>query len=231
MRMVILGDSMTYERKHLNSFEENYNFLLKNYLKTKGNHDVFLLARAANHCKVQSKKFKILYDVKQFEPHIVIIHLGFPACAPRLFTESEQFYFQSLPFFLRKESLEFLSRHRYYFTKTFPKVYVKLSEFKIYYQKLLNEIKKLGAIPIIINIMKPNAELIHRSWNILENVQKYNKVLCHLSKKNHCTLIDVYSMIDKEPALRWEDGIHLTAEGHKKLTELLIRIIEPKLNT
>ncbi len=113
-RIIILGDSMTYEKSHLNSFEENYNFLLKKYLRTKGHLDVFLLARAANHCKFQSKKLKILYDLKQFiigthinntyfqsiparllydfkqfEPNIITLHLGINDCLPRFLTKEE----------------------------------------------------------------------------------------------------------------------------------------------
>ncbi|MHA1729856.1 MAG: SGNH/GDSL hydrolase family protein [Promethearchaeota archaeon] len=228
-RIIILGDSMTYEKSHLNSFEENYNFFLKKYLRTNGNHDVFLLARAANHCKYQSKKLKILYDLKQFNPDIVIIHLGFPAAAPRLFTESQQFYFQAIPFYLRKSIINFLSQKRYFFTRKFPKVYVPLLEFKYYYQKLLREIKKIGAFPIIINIMKPNQGLIKRSYNIQENIKKYNNILSILSRKNKCPLIDVYKMVEKNPELRWKDGIHLTALGHQQLTRALIKIIDPLL--
>ena len=125
--------------------------------------------------------------------------------------------------------INFLSNHRYFFTRKFPKIYVNLAEFKKNHQKLLNEIYQIGATPIIINIMKPNRWLINRSYDILKNVKKYNKVLLFLSKKNNCPLIDVYSMIESDKSLRWEDGIHLTTKGHEELTKRLIPIINSKL--
>lgn len=227
MRLLILGNSLVIIRPLLNSsFNDIYGFILKRYFKSKGNNDVFIFGKAANHTRIQSREERLIYDLKQFEPDIVILHLGISDCAPRLITESEQFYLQSFPNFIRIKTITFLSKYRYFFTKTFQKVYVKINDFQKYYQKILTEIKKIGAIPIIINISKPNQKLINRSYNILGNVKRYNNVLSNLAKKNNCKLINIYSLIENEPILQKNDGIYLSKSGNKKLAKILIQEIE-----
>jgi len=223
MRIVIVGSSLVYNNPSRNdSYQTVYGFILKEYLKSKGNHDIFIFGRAKNHTRMQRRRDRLFYDLEQFEPDIVIIHLGVVDCAPRLFLEHEQIFLQSLPKFLRLKLIKFLSNHRDYFTRKFKKEYVSINDFEHYFQKILDEIRQIHAIPIIINISKPNQYLINRSYLFLENVIAYNKILLKLARKNHCNIIDVYSLIESQPSYQLADGIHLSKSGNKKLANLLI---------
>ena len=223
MRILIVGSSLVYNRPSQDgSYQQIYGFILKEYFKSKGNHDLFIFGRAKNHTRMQRRRDRLLYDIDQFEPDIVIIHLGIVDCAPRLFLEDEQIFLQSLPKFLRVRLIKFLSNRRYYFTRKFKKVYVNTRDFENYYQKILNNIREIHAIPLIINISKPNQNLINRSYLFLENVIAYNKILLKLARKNQCKIIDVYSIIENQPNHQLSDGIHLSKSGNKKLAKSLI---------
>jgi len=241
MRIVILGDSVIFyivspewlELENLkwkeNFFfsEDIYGFILKRYFKSKGNNEVFVIGYVNNDTRFQTMFGALARDVKQFEPNIVIIQLGICDCAPRLFSQKEKGIILNLPKFIRKKIIKFFSKHRYFFTKRFPKVYVNIYYFRKKYQQILTEIKKIGAYPIIINIAKPSQDLLNISYNYLRNVRSYNAVLSNLAeKKKQCGLIDLYSLIEDDPNMLWKDGIHLTKYGHKKLAEILIKKIE-----
>lgn len=232
MRLIIIGDSLILFRSdRYNSIDETYGFIIKNYFKSKNkDNEVFMImprgGNNTNNTKYQSDSRRMIYDIIQFEPDIVIIHLGIVDCAPRLLTEHENTIIGSLPYYIRKKIIKFLSKNRFFFTKTFQKVYVKIEDFEKNYQKILTLIKKIGAIPIIINITKPNQRLLNRSYKFLERVNNYNNVMLKLSNRNNYNLIDIYSMIENEPILRWKDGIHLSKEGHKRLAEIIIHKIE-----
>ncbi len=227
MKIVIIGSSLVYDKPSRDdSYQSIYGFLLKNYFKSKGDHEVFIIGRAKNHTRMQRRQDRLLYDLEQFEPDIVIIHLGIVDCAPRLFLEEEQIFLQALPKFLRFDLIKFLSNHRYYFTRKFKKEYVKINDFEKYYQKILDKIKEINAIPIIINISKPNQHIINRSYFIIEKIIAHNKILLKLAKKNHCNIIDVYSIIESQKSYQLADGIHLSKSGNKKLANLLITEIK-----
>lgn len=229
MRLIIIGDSLPIYVYHP-SREYLYGFILKKYFESKGNNEVYIIAKPRNNTRIQSRPSRLLYDIKQFEPNIVIIHLGITDCAPRLFSLIESFYLQSLPNFFRRQVIKFLSTHRYFLTKKFPKVYVNLNDFKIFYQKILTKVIGIGGIPIIINIAKPSNNLIKKSFNFLENVKQYNKILSNLAKSNRCQFVDLYSIIENDSQFRWDDGYHLAISGHRRLAEILIHLIELENN-
>ncbi len=231
MRIVIVGSSLVYNRtSQYDSYEPIYGFLLKKYLRSKGTHDVFIFGRAKNHTRMQSRRDRLLYDIEQFEPDIVILHLGIVDCAPRLFLEQEQIYLQSLPNFIRIKLIKFLAKHRYYITKKFKKVYVNIIDFKNYYRQILNKIKEIQAIPIIINISKTNQLIIDKSYFISENIVNYNNVLLKLARRYQCKLVDIYSIIENQPDHQLSDGIHLSKSGNKELANILITEINTIIN-
>ncbi|MHA1292118.1 MAG: SGNH/GDSL hydrolase family protein [Promethearchaeota archaeon] len=217
MRVIIIGDSLIlHHPAHYNSIHDTYGFILKKYLSLQGKDEIFIImprsGNNTNNTKYQSKPRRIIYDIIQYQPDIVIVHLGIVDCAPRLFTQTQRDIISSLPIFMRRKIIRFLSKHRYGFTKVFQKVYVEINEFKKNYQTIIEAIIKNGAIPIIINILKPSEDLIHRSFNFDGKVRSYNKILLEISKKYNINLIDLYSLISENPELRWKDGIHLSSK-------------------
>ena len=224
MRILIIGDSLTFYP--LNIRENTYGLILKKYFKSKENVEVFIISHADNHTRAQSTFTRLIYNVNQFKPNIVVVHLGINDCAPRLFMEFDELFIRSLPIFLKMRIIGFMSKYRGFFTKKFPKVHVKINDFQRNYQKILANIKKLKASPIIINIAKPAERHITRSYNLLNNVKSYNKILSNLAEKNQCKLIDLYTLLESEPQLRSDDGIHLSKHGHKRVAKILEKEIE-----
>jgi len=223
MRIVIVGDSLVYFP--LKYFKKSYSFLIKEILSKQG-HDVIIIAKPDNHSRAQSHSSRIFYDIIQFNPKIVIIHLGINDCAPRLFTELDEFFLRLLPVWVKMKVIRFFSRKRFYFTKKFQKVHVNWFQFEKNYRKIIHEIKKNDAVPIILNICKPAEHHLKRSYNLLDNVKKYNKILDLIARDFNCIKIDLYSLIDKNPHFLSNDGIHLSKSGHRELSKILLQEIK-----
>jgi len=226
LRIIILGNSLTYSRPYRKApFNKLYGVKLKDYLRQFGEHEVFIIGKNANTTRLQSKKSYLCYDVFQFNPDIVVIHLGISDCAPRLFTEIQGLYLKFLPKYIRTKVVKFYSKYRYFFTRIFPKVYVDPIEFRNKFDSLINQILDFGAHPILINILKTNTHLIERSYNILSNIVRYNLIIKELSEKHNIALIDMYLPSKKFSNLLKEDGIHLSAKGNNLLALKLFNLI------
>jgi len=197
-KIIILGDSLAMQRPTEGVvYKQTYGYLVKNYFESYGNYFVIIMAKRANDTNIQSRSDRTLYDIKQFEPDIVIIHLGIVDCAPRIFTKIEREIVGVLPQLLNNKIINFFSKRRLFFTKYFPKKYVNVKSFEKNVQKILNVIHNLQAIPIIVNIAKPPKSVSRRSYNFLHNIEIYNNILLKLSKTNNCRLINFYKIVEK----------------------------------
>lgn len=226
MNIIIIGDSLSMQRlKDNTKYEDTYGYLVKTSLDPKERNHVYILSKRANDSLTQSKPDNLLYNIKQFDPDIVIIHLGIVDCAPRLFTKNQQYIISILPEKLRSSIIAFISKRRLFFTKHFPKVYVKKGDFERHMQIIIDFIIANDAKPIIINVAKPDKRLISRSYNILQNVKDYNMVLLKLAEKNKCPLIDNYKMAEGIPGYLISGEVHLTKLGHKLLADEILKFI------
>lgn len=225
MKIVIIGDStILFKLSQKISVYNTFGFILKEFFETKGN-SVFVIGKEDNSTQVQSRMGALIYDIKQFKPNVVIISLGSVDCSPRLLTNSEiQLFFNELSFDMIKKK-RFYIKVRYY-SKKFQEVLVKIQDFQSNYQEILDEILKIGGVPIIINIAKPHKVRFKRSYNSMQKIKRYNKILSNLAEKNKCKLIDLYSLTETEPYMLSNRGFHLSKYGHRKMAELLIAEIE-----
>ncbi len=223
-KIIILGDSLAMQRTIEGiAYEQTYGYLLKKYFESYySNYFVIIMAKRANDTMRQSMSDSILYDIKQFKPDIVIIHLGIVDCAPRIFSKIERGIISLLPEYLSYRIINFYSKRRLFFTKYLPKKYVNIKNYEKNMQKILNIIIENKAIPIIINISNPPEKIAYRSYNFLNNVRKYNNILLNLSKNYNCKLINFNKIVEKNPNYLLSDGIHISKKGNQKLANEII---------
>lgn len=224
MRIIILGDSLPLHRPSEGiDFSDTYGNLLRERV---GPEDyVFIIGKRRNDSSIQADPERMLYDMEQFEPSVVLVQIGIVDSAPRLFSKPVHQIISNLPHRLRDLIIGFFSKRRKFFTKRFPKVYVSIADYESNMQKILDNIIKVGAVPMIINIAKPPAAVASKSHSFINNVKKYNEVLGRLAERNDCRLVDFYKMVDENPDNMCPDGIHISIEGNKKLADELLTVI------
>ncbi|MHA1729857.1 MAG: SGNH/GDSL hydrolase family protein [Promethearchaeota archaeon] len=229
MRVLILGNGSVLPRLSKNiQAHETFGFLMKEYLEPHGNDEVFIIGTHINNTYFQSIPARLLYDFKQFEPNIVILHLGINDCLPRLLTKEEMIMINlKMVKFKNNKFLRYYSKIRYYLLK-FRKNNIGIKDFKKNYEKIIKEIMNFGSIPILINIPKPqnptfrlkdsNSVIFHD----LKDIIRYNEIIHRVSEKYKCILIDLYSMTENDKNLLLPNNFYLSKLGHQKLAHLLI---------
>lgn len=204
-------------------YEDTYAYLIQ-----KSGYEVILRSDYSNDTQVQASHDNLTVDVEYFRPNAVVIQLGIVDCAPRLFSKREAAMINHLPKFLRSGIIAFLSKHRFAFTKQNPKVYVGIDDFRTNMQHIINFTREHDAVPVIVNIARPPAALVERSYGILDNVKAYNIVLRDLAEANGCDLVDLYSTVEENPDRLLDDGIHLGKEGHVALASAILAVLRSK---
>ena len=210
--MVIIGDSLGLPRQTLD-YEKTYTYLLKEKLP---DWDIINRCRAGNTTRFQLNEKYVLSDLKFLKPDVVVMQFGIADCAPRLFSINQRRLIEVIGYFnssLQDGIINFFSKHRYFFTKVFPKVYVKKEEFKKNMRKLIVITKSLGAIPIVINIAASSLYTQKRSFGIFKNISDYNSIF--VSKE----IIDVNSL--GEEALL-ENDHHLNEKANVFITKKIM---------
>lgn len=158
------------------------------------------------------------------ESSYFIIHIGIVDCAPRIFSQREHSILERLNM-LGKPIINFKSAHRRFFTKHFPKVYVKKDDFRTKLDLLISTIvnKTAAKKVFIINIADTNEENKYRSYGFEENLKEYDGIIASISKKygDKVDVYDLYSITKAKPALVWEDGIHIKQAAHEMIAEYL----------
>lgn len=217
--IVFIGDSLIMPRPAENiSPEETYGYIASQKLK---DHQVITTAQYSNDTSIQSQ-IKNLDPLRRVSPDVVFVQLGIVDCAPRLFSRREQTFINMLPPSLRDWLISILSANRRVLTKWFPKVYVNRKDFKKNMEVILDFVEECGAVPVIITIAKTSEKNNARSHNFLQNIRDYNAVLRDLAQEKGCALIDLYQVVDEDPACLLPDGIHLSQKGSCNLAEEIV---------
>jgi len=223
----ILGNSLAMPfYSHNINYEDTYSFILAHLLRK----DNIVVNKARRNMTIveQTSDTNIQDDILSINAEYYIVQLGITDCAPRLFTRRQGKYLGLVPG--HKFIIAFMSKHRYFFTKKFPKVYVKKDKFRERYCFLLETI--LGSTKsekiFVIKIPKPTDKIIKRSFGIEKNIKAYNLIIEEVTQKfpNDVVLIDLYEMTRTDSKLMSEDGIHITKKAHQILANLICQQIE-----
>lgn len=224
-RLVILGDSLglatgikSVQTPDAVEYEETYPYLLK---KSLPEWEIISTCKRSNRIDKQASLQWLSDDIILYKPSVVVIHLGICDCAPRIFNRYESFILSNLPLYIREPITAFFSKHRYFFTKHFKKVYVKKMPFKSNMKKLINTICEINAFPILVSIADTNKRNKEKSYNYDKNIQEYNQILLELSKEYNLPYINMFEEGDR---ILLPDGIHLSTEGSKLLANKIFQI-------
>lgn len=221
-KIVIIGDSLALPRPWDGLvFEDTYPFLLS---QTGERRTVINISRRANTSTYQATEIALLDSVDSFKPDIAVLHLGIVDCAPRLFSRFQQRVLERIPMSVSKKIIRFFSLRRTWFTRHFPKVYVRPNEFKKSIGRILERIRQHHCSMIVIGICTAPESLSKRSIGINANIRKYNQMLKESAKLFGACFVDVSGVLNPQEDLL-SDGIHLNQRGSRKLFELLENII------
>jgi len=225
MKLIIVGDSsVLFNSTHNIAPENTYGFILKSNFKLNRNDDVFIIGKKGNDTQNQCREERLILDIIQFDPKIVIIHLGINDCSLYSMTKAERLFINSVPKINHINTYRIYKKIRYIFLKN-NKIQVKIKSFKLYYEKILNELKNIGVKPIIINILNPPESFLKKK-RVIKNIKEYNNVLFNLAQNFNCKLIDLYSLTESQPSMLINNTLYLSKYGHMKLADVLISQIE-----
>jgi lysophospholipase L1-like esterase len=228
-RIVILGDSLGIQREIENSEKSNdllcvesYPNILKELLLQ---WEVISSCKGGNRSDKQARQKQLYADILLPKPKVVVVQLGICDCTPRLFNRYESFVLSRLPLLLRGPIISHFSKHRYYYTKHFRKVYVKINAFESNIRRLIDVILGTGAFPILVGIADTNTRNKERTYNYERNIIEYNDILIKLSNEYHLQYIN---MFEEGDSILLPDGIHLNETGSNLLAKKIFKIVSAR---
>lgn len=221
--IVIIGDSLGAPRPWVGVyFKRTYAFQLDALL----NNDYFVAnyAVGGNTSSKCVKESFLRTNIKNSDISFAIIQLGIVDCAPRLLSNFDRIlgglssrnrFFE--PLF--KNYVKIKSRHRYWFTKNFPKTLVPLHVFRSNYRRLIDEVISTNPVKkiFLIEVAYPGVSLIEKSFNIVGNINAYNNVLHQIALENPdiIEIIRIYEKTKIESSwIAADDGHHILPEAH-----------------
>jgi lysophospholipase L1-like esterase len=229
MKIVVMADSLAMAREGETniSFEATYPYLLDQSLRHRlGSEAPVVIERGMRRRTIEYvlDEWYELVDLRR--PEIVVIHVGIVDCAPRVFLRRERQFVENLkPAFLRDSILRNAHRHRRRIVNFRKKVYVTADRFNELVGQVVARAKqsKLKSL-VMVNIIKPPAEMDARSPGFISNVGIYNEILKTHATASGVHLIDMDQMITTAGGVEklTVDGIHINEIGH----ELLAKEIE-----
>lgn len=216
----ILGDSLAMPRIEDGiNFSRTYEYLLS--IKTTENFVILNKSKRGNTIKNQTIQQYIYDDIQVLKPNYIICQIGICDCAPRIISPKERFLLNYIsPLWFKQFYLKIKSKHRLFFTKYFPVVNVKFSDFVLMYSLLVREIFKVESVKklFIINICDTNQRNKLRSYGFESNIIRYNSFLKTLVS-NNVILIDMFEASKLDHDLLLEDGIHISLKGHEFISD------------
>jgi lysophospholipase L1-like esterase len=96
--------------------------------------------------------------------------------------------------------------------------------FAFKYEKMLRLLQKDSNAQIIcIGINRPSSRIERFLPGSVRNVQRYNEVIRQLANKYNSVYVETFYDFDESLI---PDGIHFNSDGHRKLAEMLLEVIE-----
>lgn len=200
IKLLIIGDSLSSERKENNRELIIWPTLVSNYLTL--------------HVHNLSKPFQtssILHKVNVTESHI-ILNLGLVDCAERKFTRFEIKFLSLLPRRAKSFLIKCLNRK-----PSIKRSYVNIQQYESYYNRFLSSGKYKKAL--LIGILPSSNESI-LSDVTKRQIFKYNKRLQLIAKKYGIDYLDTSKITCSDYYLN--DGYHLSQSGHNYISEKVL---------
>lgn len=161
--------------------------------------------------------------------HAAVIHVGICDCAPRLMNGVERVigaFAARAPIVggAFRSYINMKKRYRFQLTRLFPRTLVSVDDFE---QNLLRLVAALRSRSpetkiIFINIAAPGESLVAKSYQVRENILRYNEAIARICAQPNCALIDLYERTQAHPEwIAASDGHHIRPEAHRWLAREL----------
>lgn len=165
----------------------------------------------------------------------VIVQLGIVDCAPRLLSTFERaigLVTSKIPvlrplfnFYVRQKA-----KHRYTLTRIFPKTLVPKDRFARNLKTLVGEIQSANPVEQIffINIAYPGDYLLRKSYNILQNIEQYNRAIAEVVAElgDRGKVVDLFRQTQANPCwITEDDGHHIYKPAHDWIAREICRVV------
>lgn len=212
-KIIILGDSLAYNRPDILTNEQRWPALLSKNLQA---YQITNLSMGSS----TSSRFKKLDKALFADNDILIVQIGIVDCAPRLLTRFENRVISKLPSFLSKRIISNFKRKR---VQDISRVYITPQKFKENLLGLFDKFKQTRLF--YIEILPASEKFLASNPRVSESINQYNLIIesCAANFDNiHLIKFDNYN-IDQYTL---DDGYHLNAEGHALVSKLILSVIE-----
>ena len=222
----VLGNSTAMSIETLNlKYRDTYSYKINQSLGS--DHVVINRARRNLTVKEQLEEVNVHDDISSIDADYHILQFGMGEGLPRLFTLKQRRFVAVVPG--RKFLIRFMSKHRYFFTKRFPKVYEQKDQFRVSFHSLIETIfdKTRSKKIFVINIPQTTQKTKRRFFGIEKNIDDYNEIIKDVSRnfKDMIFFIDLYERTKADSELLCDDGLHITKKGHQMLADIICEAI------
>lgn len=187
------------------------------------------LMRAADSRVIDSY---ITSTMRFINPDFVIIQVGIVDCARRALPNSLVKILGRIPI-LGDNIHKFALKHHYILSKIFNSRRVQLKDFKLHIQNIINFFNDNDKITniILIEIAKAGIELRRMTYDIENDISRYNDILIEIGKSyKNVTVVSPYNKYAAEDYTLETDGHHLNDKGIKLVLDSLSNLLDKLLN-
>jgi lysophospholipase L1-like esterase len=235
MIVIVVGDSLGCPRPWVGvNLAATYSFQLNRLLGS----DAYVANYSVGDSSTDSamKESFLRTFVRNSGASYAIIQLGIVDCAPRLLSPFERaigLVSSRVPGLraLFNQYIKLKSRYRYQLTRIFPRELVPMTRFESNYRTLVLQILESNPVHKVfaINIAYPGEILQKKSFNILANIQAYNKVIEGLvvAYPGRLQVVDLFTQCaDKPDWITQDDGHHIHKPAHDWIAAEIARRIQ-----
>ena len=158
-----------------------------------------------------------------YNPHYIILQLGIVDCAPRLLYPTEKVLVSKLPQYARKIYIKGIKKLR---SRNKMNTVISKNAFETNLIMYLKRCSKLNVHKVIaIKIAVPDARMVSKNPEIVENVISFNSVYHNMTKE-----FDFLRVIDPLDSRKYDysifqDGYHPNQIGHELVFNSLAAVI------
>lgn len=229
----VYGDSLSLPRWEDGiHFSDTYPERVRQHLHSAFKKEIYLYNRSLGGATIDQLHHQYVNDCKYFGDcdDIIIIQAGIVDCAPRPLGRRTRSLVGTLPFPIKRRLIAFLHNHRAQLLRSgLGSRFTTPRRFAAILRQWFSDLRNRHSQIIFINIAPTLPHIEAHSPGLTANICEYNKILADLVGElqiHHLVLIDAYSAIEargKERFISYEDGHHITLEGHHLYAELIIK--------
>jgi lysophospholipase L1-like esterase len=224
VRVVVAGNSVALHVAPRREGRDSgtYADLLRRRLEPLGGA-VVNVARRSN--LVDEDDLEFMANCQRNDPDAVILQYGINEAAPRILSrplwmwlKGPQAYGTAKSLLRRVEGR--LEPHLVRWTRAGGWIGPKRFEERLRYKVRIVR-KESAAVPMVVNLGPPTPDLERLLPGMTAAVERYNAIMERVCRDEDAVLIDIHALVRERGPEIQPDGIHLTAEGHRCVAELL----------